>query len=234
MGGRKIQFVENHFYHVYNRGVDKRNIFLDDFDYIRFLESLRDFNDVEIVGSLYLKSIREKRFRSKAPKKASEKQKRPLVRILCYCLMTNHFHLLLEQLEERGITEFMHRLGTGYTNFFNLKYERTGRLFEGPFQAVLIEQDNQLNHILRYIHLNPLDILEPGWRENGIKDLERVEKFLENYRWSSHLAYLSERESQIINKGIFDELFKGKTDYQNFLRDWVVKDLSYLKNLILE
>ena len=234
MGGRKIQFVENHFYHVYNRGVDKRNIFLDDFNYIRFLESLRDFNDVEIVGSLYLKSIREKRFRSKAPKKASEKQKRPLVRILCYCLMTNHFHLLLEQLEERGITEFMHRLGTGYTNFFNLKYERTGRLFEGPFQAVLIEQDNQLNHILRYIHLNPLDILEPGWRENGIKDLERVEKFLENYRWSNHLAYLSERESQIINKGIFDELFKDKTDYQNFLRDWVVKDLSYLKNLILE
>jgi len=231
MGGRrKIQFSEYHFYHIYNRGVDKRKIFLDDFDYIRFLESLRDFNDVEVTGGIYLKKFARKKFGRVAPKKP----KRPLVRILCYCLMPNHFHLLLEQLEEDGITEFIRRLSSGYANYFNLKYERSGRLFEGPFQAILVEQDKQLTHILRYIHLNPLDLFDSNWRENGVKDSEQAERFLENYRWSSHLAYLWERQSEIIDKGIFNELFKEKKEYQNFLRDWVVKDLSYLDNLILE
>ncbi len=234
MGGtRKIQFVEHHYYHIYNRGVDKRRIFLDDFDYIRFLESLRDFNDVEVVGGIYLKKFIEKKFGTDGPK-SPKKFKEQLVRILCYCLMPNHYHFLLEQIEENGITKFMGRLNGGYTNYFNLKHKRSGRLFEGPFQAVLIKRDNQLTHILRYIHLNPLNILEPNWQEEGIKDLERAEKFLEGYRWSSHLAYLSGQESQIINKGIFNEIFKDKTDYQNFLRDWVVKDLPRLKDLILE
>ncbi len=232
MGGtRRIQFVKYHFYHIYNRGVDKRNIFLGDFDYIRFLESLRDFNDLEIVGSLYLKAMRErKKLRSATP----HNLKRPLVRILCYCLMPNHFHLLLEQLEENGITEFMRRLGTGYTNYFNFKYKRTGRLFEGPFRAVLVEQENHLTHLLRYIHLNPLDLIEPAWRKEGVKDLEKAESALVKYRWSSHTTYLLERKSQIIDKGIFGELFKDKKDYQVFLRDWAIKGLSYLNDLILE
>lgn len=235
MGDRKAQFIEYYFYHIYNRGVDKRKIFLDDFDYVRFLESLRDFNDIEISGGIYLKNIRrrtkKKKFGSLTPK---EVPKRPLVRILCYCLMPNHFHLLIEQLEENGITEFMRRLGTGYTNYFNLKYERSGRLFEGTFRSVLIEKDEQLSHLLRYIHLNPLDLLESNWRERGIEDLEKAERFLEKYHWSSHPVYLWELNSQIIDKGIFRELFVEKDVYQNFLRDWAVKNLSYLDDLILE
>jgi len=232
MGGvRKIQFENGYYYHVYNRGVDKRKIFLEDFDYIRLLEGLRDFNNVEMVGSLYLKRMREK---SKKQELRSATPKKPLVRILCHCLMPNHYHLLLEQLEESGITEFMRRLGTGYTNYFNLRYERTGRLFEGAFKAKLIKQQIQLEHVLRYIHLNPLDTSEPEWRNHGIKDFEKAEKFLRNYRWSSHLAYVSDRPSEIIDKGIFNELFEDKKEYQDFLKGWAAEDMSYLEGSTLE
>ena len=209
MGGRKIQFANDYYYHIYNRGVDKRKIFLNDFDYIRFLESLRDFNDIESVGGIYLKKIRDRRFGGTTSKKE------PLVRILCYCLMPNHYHFLLEQLENNGITGFMRRIGTGYSRYFNDKYERSGTLFESRFQAVLVERNEQLEHLLRYIHLNPLDVLEPNWRESGIKDVNKAEKFLEKYRWSSHLAYISDRPSKIIDKGIFKELFKRQKQFIN-------------------
>src|SRR3989338_1170192 len=236
---RKIQFAQHHFYHIYNRGVDKRKIFLDDVDYLRFLQGLKDFNDIKIIGSIYLKKTREKiNFRSLAPKvfrsEAPKNPKEPLVKILCYCLMSNHFHLLLEPLTENGISGFMQRLGTGYANYFNLRYERTGGLFEGPFRAVLVERDSQLMHLLRYIHLNVLNLLESNWREEGIKDWEMAEEFLKNYRWSSHPVYLSESDSQIIDKGIFSELFSDRKSYQDFLKDWAVKDLPSLNGLSLE
>ena len=176
---RMITFAENSFYHVFNRGVDHRKIFLDEHDYERFYLSLFLFNDRSYHAEMGLTALTLR-------KDISQRVREPLVRILSFCLIPNHFHLLLEPLSENGLTQFMHRLLMGYAKYFNKKHERTGPLYEGKFKAVSIQRDVHFEHLLRYIHLNALDITDIPWREGKVDDWNAVEKFLERYRWSSH------------------------------------------------
>ena len=156
---RKVQFANNYHYHIYNRGVDKRKIFLEDQDYYRFIHDLFEFNDLDATINL------GRRFNEQGSTsiKTSKKRKK-LVEIMCFCLMPNHFHLILKQIRERGITKFMHKIGTGYTMYFNKKYQRTGALFEGRFKAIMIEKDEYLIHLSRYLHMNPIELIESNWR----------------------------------------------------------------------
>lgn len=130
------------YYHVYNRGVEKRMIFLDDQDYVTFLGLIKKY----LAGE-----------------EASRKNRHPYsrldqdIQLMTYCLMPNHFHLMLYQMSEDGITRFMRRLATGYVMYFNNKYKRVGGLFQGKFKASRINSDAYLQHISRYIHLNPKD-----------------------------------------------------------------------------
>jgi REP element-mobilizing transposase RayT len=135
-------------YHIFNRGVDKRDIFLDEYDIERFFFGMKVFNTVQPINSIYEYKRLEKR-----GSLASICEK-PLVKIVCYCLNPNHFHMILEQVEDNGIEKFMHRLGTGYTKYFNNKYKRNGSLFQGPFKSVLIESNEQLLHTSVYVNLN--------------------------------------------------------------------------------
>lgn len=231
---RKEQFVLGHFYHIYNRGVEKRNVFLNDRDYWRFLQALLLFNDKN--SSAHIISELEKRNQSPTLKTISElgSERNPLVRILCYSLMPNHYHLLIEEIGDKGISTFMHKLGTGYTNYFNIKNERVGSLFQGKFKVILIKDEEYLTHLSRYIHLNPVELVEPNWEIEGIKNWEEVNKYLENYKWSSYPDYLGFRNSKIIEKGILGRLFSRPGEYKKFVNSWFFKDLEFIKPIILE
>ncbi|OGF64502.1 hypothetical protein A2Z53_03300 [Candidatus Giovannonibacteria bacterium RIFCSPHIGHO2_02_42_15] len=141
---RKEYLVEGEFYHVYNRGVDKRTIFLDGNDFDRFLQSMKEFNSDDPIGSIYENSFRG----------SIRKKQKKLVDFIAYCLNPNHYHFILKQSSEKGIERFMHRLGMGYAKFFNNKYKRSGALFQGTFKARHINTNEYLLHLSAYINLN--------------------------------------------------------------------------------
>lgn len=229
---RKIDFANNEYYHIYNRGVDKRKVFLNNNDYIRFLHDLYEFNNQK-KASEYTR-IAKYNVGSLAPHIEKEPRKK-LVDIICFCLMPNHFHLILDQLVDDGISKFMHKLGTGYTNAFNLKHKRSGALFEGTFKAILIENETYLTHLSRYIHLNPVELKEKNWKEDGIKNWNKINKFLDNYRYSSYLDYIGKKNfPSIINKKLIVELFDNEEKYKKFVQEWLIDDLSRIQDLTIE
>jgi len=221
------EFANDQYYHIYNRGVDKREIFLFRKDYERFLRILNEFNTYRPVNISVMDRVDNIEV---APRTDEEK----LVDILCYCLMPNHFHLLIKQISENGITKFMRKIGTGYTMYFNIKNERTGRLFESRFKAKIIDKDSYLTHISRYIHLNPLEIIEPNWKEKGIEDWKRAKEFLKEYQWSTFNNYVNSPEAYSTKKNVLGEIFENKKEYEKFIKEYTQKDLEKINALVLE
>ena len=145
MSSRKVNLVQGEHYHVYNRGVDKRKIFSDKSDLIRFFQSMREFNTENPIGSLY-----ENQFVKKKLGDSSSK----LVQFVAYCLNPNHYHFILTPLVDKGIEKFMQRLGTGYTMYFNEKDKRSGSLFQGKFKSKHIHSNEYLLRVSAYVNLN--------------------------------------------------------------------------------
>lgn len=229
---RNIEFVNGEFYHIYNRGVLKNNIFADSGDYTRFIHYLYVFNNNSKVRHI-ARMLKENGQDGQGP--ALTIIGELLVDIVCWCLMPNHFHLVLKQRIDSGIRKFMHKVETGHAMSFNKKYNRSGVLYEGRFKAILIEKDEYLTHLFRYIHLNPVDLIEPGWKEHGIKDWDKVNGFLESYRWSSHLDCSEKHNFQsILNREAFGWYFKNPKEYKKFLQSWVSKDMYAIGGWILE
>ncbi|MDP2641608.1 MAG: transposase, partial [Candidatus Yanofskybacteria bacterium] len=211
---------------IYNRGVEKRDIFLSDADRWRFLQGMYLFNDQKTSlnmlyrleqqkGKMHFGILREYL-------KELDLEHKPLVRIMADCLKSNHFHLLVQETQEGGISKFMHKLGVGYTKFFNMKYERVGALFQGVFKAVEVNKDTQLQYLLAYINvINPGQELEPDIKSVA-QDPEEILRFVEDYPWSTHPEYLRKRNSIIIDKGIADEVFSSSQQYRKFVRDIVL------------
>ena len=223
-------FENNHFYHIYNRGVEKRVIFPHNTDYIRFIRSLSGFNTFDLVFNTHRSLIQP--VRSPTPNRL--KQKKAPVDIVCFCLMPNHFHLLLMQKETNGISKFMQKLGTGYTNYFNKKYQRNGVLLQGKFKAIAVESDTYLTHLSRYIHLNPLDLTEPHWKENGIHNWSKAKNALEKYRWSSYGDYIGmPRYKEMLTQDFLQGYFNPR-EYVSFVRSWTVKAMDNVKELSFE
>ena len=185
---RKITFEEDGIYHVYNRGVEKRTIFLDNRDYFRAIHDLYEFNDERPATLLYYKKPFLESYETRSHRTAWERK--PIVEILAFVLMPNHYHLLLRQLKDGGVTEFMQRFGVGYAMYFNQRYQRTGRLFEAPFKAVRIEREAHFLHLPFYIHANPLDLKFPEWRERRLRKPHSALQYLKSYRWSSFPDYV--------------------------------------------
>ncbi len=229
---RRIQFVNDYFYHIYNRGTEKRNILLNEVDYFRFIHDLYEFNNVKATLNLARDIVRGSTSNNISNNK---KPRELLVEIIAFCLMPNHFHLILRQLKEKGITKFMQKLGTGYTMYFNQKNKRTGALFQGRFKAILVDKDNYFLPLVNYVHLNPVELIEPNWKEEGIRDRKKVNEFLEDYRWSSYPDYVGIKNfPSVINKEFFTSYFKNEENYKNFVNQWLTKDLELIKNTILE
>jgi putative transposase len=170
---RKIPFINGEYYHIYNRGVDKRKVFLCHYDYLRFLKSLREFNCEDPVVSLYLK---DRLLAAKPLKTKKLPQGKKIVEIISYCLIPNHFHLILKQLKEGGISEFMKRVGGGYTWHFNYKYKRSGSLFQGTFKAIHIDTNSYLLYLSAYVNGNYMihKIKNINWRFTGLNDKKNL------------------------------------------------------------
>jgi len=238
---RNIVFEPGIVCHVFNRGVDKRNIFISEADMWRFIQGMFLFNDKDIsLGILRQIEIKNKgRINFTLLKEFIDKNKtnrEPLVRIMGDCLMPNHFHLMVQEIEKGGLSKFMHRLGTGYTNYFNKKYSRTGSLFEGPFKAAKIDNDEYLKYVLVYMNIiNPGQLVEPELKEKGIENIEKVLNFAENYSFCTNPDYLGKRESIIIDKGLLGKVFDNPKEYQKFAKDILLsKKYSLASNFFLE
>jgi putative transposase len=147
-----------------------------------------------------------------------EKPREPLIEILAFCLMPNHIHLLIRQLVEGGISLFFQKMG-GYPSYFNKKYERFGSLFQRPFKAIHIKEQDQLLIVVTYIHLNPIDLIEPNWKTEGIFAPQKVMEFLESYPWSSYPHYLKKWDlSWLISSDFLGKIFEGPEGFQEFVR----------------
>lgn len=145
-----------------------------------------------------------------------------IVEIGAYCLMPNHFHILAREKKDGGISLFMNKLLTAHSMYFNKKHERTGKLFEGVFRAVHVGNDRHLEYLFAYIHLNPIKIIEPEWKEKEIRDGDRAKQFLKNYHYSSYLDYLGyeRKEQKILNKENFPKYFKDFKDFDYYINNW--------------
>ena len=210
---RTIEFSEGEYYHVYNRGVDKREIFLDKKDHERF------------VRLLYLANGSKPYVYREVQNKELNIIDRgePLVAIGAYCLMPNHFHLLLKEITGGGITSFMEKLGTGYSMYFNKRSKRTGFLFEGNFKAEHVDRDEYLKYLYAYIHLNPVKLIDPDWKEKGISNLSKAKKYLEAYQYSSYLEHcgVSREEEIILSPKEFPDYFEKAHEFDDFIKDWL-------------
>lgn len=211
---RKFQFSIGEFYHIYNRGNDKRTIFLDKDNYNRFIKLLFLCNSFELVNIANL---------PKGETFWNIEREKMLVDIGVYCLMPNHFHLLVKEKVENGISIFMKKLSTGYSMYFNKKNERTGKLFEGVFRAIHVDDDEYLRYLFAYIHLNPVKLIDPEWKEKGIPDIEKAKEHLNTYKYSSYLDYVSQNRGElaILNKSAFPEYFSNFKEFNDFISEWL-------------
>ena len=224
MPGRKIPLVNNEIYHVLNKGISLQPTFLTKRDYQRALQTIFYYQNQK-------PPLKYSRFLSLSNKQREtildnlRKQKLILVEIIAFCLMPNHFHFLLKQVANRGISKFISNFTNSYTRYFNTKNKREGALFKGKFKSVRIESDEQLLHVSRYTHLNP-------YSSYVIKTLEE----LENYPYSSLPEYLQRSPKGSCQKEIILDQFKNLNSYKNFVFDQAnyQRELENIKHLILE
>ncbi len=207
---RKIKFSEGEYYHVYNRGVDRRTIFTKHPDYKRFLRMLYLCNSTKSVIYRDVQNL----------PLCKIKRGEQLVAIGAYCLMPNHFHLLLTPLVENGISQFILKLQTGYSSYFNKKHERKGSLVEQKFRASHADTDEYLKYLYAYIHLNPAKIKEPKWKEKGASDLKSLREFTECYAYSSIGEYKTQN-FEIVSPKNFPGYFPSAHDFQTLTNFWL-------------
>ncbi len=231
MAKPKPKFITGEIYHIYNRGVEKRNIFMSDKDNFRFIHDLFEFNDENPAFNVLYRFSKVMEVEPQYIKKRDI-----LVEILAFCLMPNHYHLLVRQKTDGGVINFMQKFGTGYTMFFNQKYDRVGPLFQGRFKAVLVSEQKHILYLPHYIHLNPLDLAAPKWREGGIKNFTKTLNFLETYRWSSFQDYIGQKNfPSLTSRNFLLNLFGGNKAYQRDLIAYLkASNLEPLQNLLLE
>lgn len=212
MPSRIFPFVNGQIYHIYNRGTEKRTIYESSRDYQRFIKSMSYY---QIQGPKPKFSL------FSHPKTRKVDFTKKIINILSYCLMPNHFHLLIKQKFDGGITEFTGKLSNSYTKYYNTKHKRVGPLFQGEFKSVLVESDEQLIHVSRYIHLNPL--------------VAYLTKDLSSYIWSSYSEYVN-NSPKICSISEIMGFFKNPTDYQQFIKDQAgyAVELGFIKHKLLE
>lgn len=205
MDYRKTPLVNDEYYHIFNRGVARVPTFLDKRDYNQALASISYYRFIE--PPVKFSRFKEMSVDTKSNVLKSLEKKKKLIDIICFALMPNHFHFILKQISDKGISTFLSRFTNSYTKFFNIKHERVGPLFQGRFKSVHVESDNQLIHLSRYIHLNPLT-------SHVIPDKELI-----SYPWTSLKKYLSKDDLRFVNPEIIMNNFASPDTYLKFVMD---------------
>lgn len=244
---RKVEFANNEVYHTIFRGIDDNLIFKDLNDHYRGIFSIYEFNDARPV------TIQERRkarasFKNITPGKKDGRRasilnefidaRKKMVDILAFCFMPNHMHLLLKQTQERGIHNFMVKLGSGYGRYFNQKNKRKGYVFQNRFQSVHIKDNDQLIIAANYIHANPISLIEPGFKEQGIKNhsAEQVLEFLKTgYRWSSFSDYVGmENFPSVTERNFMLGVMGGEKNVADTMMDWILykKELAAYEEIL--
>lgn len=222
-------------YHVLNRGVDKRTIFLDTQDYARFVHDMFEFNSTEHATNTfrtYNKTMCDVRRRTLGNGTLVDRGEQ-IVDIHGWCLMNNHYHLLLSPRIEHGVSFFLKKLNGGYAKYFNERYVRVGALFQGKTKKILIDTDAYFLHILNYIHFNPLDMLTAtsNWRSRKLTDTQGALEHLADYRWSSYKDYTGVKNfPSILTTSLFQDVFHNnyKKQVVEYLQDISVEQINHL------
>lgn len=229
---RKEQFVNGEIYHIVIRVIDDNLLFKDIDDYYRGIFSIYEFNTKEPivirvqrqVRAKIKKIIREtKNFLEKTNRdRISVDVRDKLVEVLTFCFIPNHLHLLLRQIKDDGITKFMTKLGIGYGGYFNRKYGRKGYVFQNRFSAIHIKTEEQLKTVFVYIHTNPISLIEPKWKEIGIKNPEKAIEFVENYKWSSYPDYIGKKNfPSVTDRELILKIMGGEKGCKEFVEAWI-------------
>ena len=198
---RKTKFVNEEYYHIFNRGVDKRHVFIDGRDYIRFLLGMKEFNDENLTVSLRDRQLRIQKLSFGNSRSLASVKK--IVGIIAYCLNPNHYHFILKQKTEKGIEGFMQRLGTSYTKYFNIKNNRSGSLFQGTFKSTHIKSNSLLLHLSAYVNCN-----------SEVHGIAKAEK----YHWCSFPDYIGKRNDGLSEKNIVLNQFRNPEDFKEFAK----------------
>ncbi len=214
MSIRKINLVGGEYYHIYNRGNSKQKIFHDNEDYFRFMSLLYSCNSINSFRIFGL---------NKDESPYDFDRDKQIVSIGSFCLMPNHFHILITQLEEKGISKFMQKLSTAYSMYYNKKYIRTGGLFEGKFKSEHAKNDRYLKYLFSYIHLNPIKLFQKDWKEIGIKNKKEALAYLEKYKYSSYQDFLDIKriQNKILNIESFPKYFSNKESFIKEIFEWL-------------
>ena len=214
---RKEEFSVGSYVHVFNRGTRHMNIVRDDNDRWRFLKLVKYLNDDNVPRN-WERDIGPDHVRQGFARPENWPNPKPYVSILAYCLMDNHFHFLLREEIEGGIAKFMHRLGTSMSKYFNEKYAEQGTLFEGRYQARVVDSDRHLHYLQAYIHVkNPLEKY-PGGICEALREFDRAFNWVQQYNFSG-LARASESGSALLNNSLCDDLALTEKGLREFARD---------------
>ncbi len=219
---RKPRLLEvNKIYHVINRGVEKRKIFLKNQDYSRFILALEFFNDhassdLWQIIERFSPALLEKRLTIKR-----KDAKKYLVELLAFTLMPNHYHLILREIIPGGISLFMQKLG-GYTTYFNKQYNRVGPLFQSRYKSVPIQNDIQLHAVFAYVHTNPIELIEPGWKNSKVGNMKKAIEYLRIYKWSSYRDYSDiSTFPTATQREFFLNFFGNSQKCREAIKDWI-------------
>lgn len=219
------KFVNGNIYHLYNRGAGKCPIVCDNHDRFRFIHSLFEFNDVDSVLNVCRRSNQLIEVRPQSIERVRGKGRKPrkfLVDLIAFCLMDNHYHLMVRQRVEGGISKFVQKFGTGYTMYFNEKHERSGVLFQGKFKSVPVSDDAQFNFLPFYIHANPLDKKFKEWRNKEMKNPKEAIEFLKEYRWSSFPDYVGVKNfPSVTQRELLLEYFEREKGMEGSFKQWL-------------
>ncbi|MBA3723567.1 MAG: transposase [Candidatus Levybacteria bacterium] len=219
---RKLTFINDGYYHIYNRGIDRRVTYTNKREYQRMLNllSFYQYRTIPIRYSRFAEAKEDIRQNYYEQMKESGK----IIEVIAYCFMPNHFHLLLKQREESGIATYTANVVNAYTKYFNKKYQRTGSLFQGVFKAVYVETDEQLVHLVRYIHLNP------------VASSLILQEQLDTFPWSSHSLYVNLANNDLIEHKTSTMIKKIVPDYEVFIKDQIsyAKELEKIKHMTFE
>jgi len=235
---RGIIFGNGEYYHVYNRGVEKRDVFTAQFDYERFLFDVYAMNDQRpfLNSQFHYRGLAS--IERLAERRAATRERTPwrrLVDVVCFCLLPNHFHLILRQCVDGGLSLFMQKLGTAYTMYFNERYQRSGGLFQGTFKAKHVATDRYFLPLSRYVHLNALDLFESDWRERGIRHVQRARGHLFNYPWSTYRDFVGhQRFPRVVDGTLIRRLVGSPQSYQEYVGRFRPSGLRALSALGLE